>query len=180
MISFFVIDRDGVDPMPSITPAGFQFLLMDIGSQVWYFMLQYLDTVEVRVISLVTHNFLLTALGTSVHDEFFFILQARGMDLIDCLSFLFQLSFSTLGKVCQWWKLCWMEIFPYSRLLNLCIYKWISYLIIIWILIYRTIPQKIWMKDNKDFCNIWENLDLCIKGRYSLCVITTYFRYIEI
>ena len=26
-------------------------------------------------------------------------LQARGMDLIDCLSFLFQLSFSTLGKV---------------------------------------------------------------------------------
>lgn len=96
-----MIDRDGVDPMPSITPAGFQFLLMDIGSQVWYFMLQYLDTVEVRVISLVTHNFLLTALGTSVHDEFFFILQARGMDLIDCLSFLFQLSFSTLGKVCQ-------------------------------------------------------------------------------
>lgn len=58
-----------MDPMPSITPAGFQFLLMDIGSQVWYFMLQYLDTVE-----------------------------ARGMDLIDCLSFLFQLSFSTLGK----------------------------------------------------------------------------------
>lgn len=101
VISFFVIDRDGVDPMPSITPAGFQFLLMDIGSQVWYFMLQYLDTVEVRVISLVTHNFLLTALGTSVHDEFFFILQARGMDLIDCLSFLFQLSFSTLGKVCH-------------------------------------------------------------------------------
>lgn len=96
-----MIDRDGVDPMPSITPAGFQFLLMDIGSQVWYFMLQYLDTVEVRVISLVTHNFLLTALGTSVYDEFFFILQARGMDLIDCLSFLFQLSFSTLGKVCQ-------------------------------------------------------------------------------
>lgn len=97
-----MIDRDGVDPMPSITPAGFQFLLMDIGSQVWYFMLQYLDTVEVRVISLLTLNFLLTVLGTSVHDEFFFfILQARGMDLIDCLSFLFQLSFSTLGKVCQ-------------------------------------------------------------------------------
>ncbi|XP_052719851.1 general transcription factor IIH subunit 4-like isoform X1 [Crassostrea angulata] len=64
-----LMTMDGVDPMPSITPAGFQFLLMDIGSQVWYFMLQYLDTVE-----------------------------ARGMDLIDCLSFLFQLSFSTLGK----------------------------------------------------------------------------------
>lgn len=71
VISFFVIDRVGVDPMPSITPAGFQFLLMDIGSQVWYFMLQYLDTVEVRVVSLVTHNFRLTALGTSVYDEFF-------------------------------------------------------------------------------------------------------------
>lgn len=67
-----MIDRDGVDPMPSITPAGFQFLLMDIGSQVWYFMLQYLDTVEVRVISLLTHYFLLTVLGTSVHDEFYF------------------------------------------------------------------------------------------------------------
>ena len=30
-----------------ITQSGFQFLLMDTPSQVWYFMLQYLDTVEV-------------------------------------------------------------------------------------------------------------------------------------
>ncbi|XP_060065696.1 general transcription factor IIH subunit 4-like [Ylistrum balloti] len=57
------------EPLPSITPAGFQFLLMDSSSQVWYFMLQYLETVE-----------------------------SRGMNLTECLSFLFQLSFSTLGK----------------------------------------------------------------------------------
>lgn len=37
--------------------------------QVWYFILQYLDTIE-----------------------------ARGLDLVDCLTFLFQLNFSTLGK----------------------------------------------------------------------------------
>ncbi|KXJ19425.1 general transcription factor IIH subunit 4 [Exaiptasia diaphana] len=54
---------------PAISPAGFQFLLMDRSSQVWYFMLQYLETVE-----------------------------AWGMDLVDCLSFLFQLSFSTPSK----------------------------------------------------------------------------------
>ncbi|RUS87207.1 hypothetical protein EGW08_005047, partial [Elysia chlorotica] len=54
---------------PSITAEGFQFLLMDTSSQVWFFLLQYLDTV-----------------------------QTRGMDLVECLTFLFQLSFSTLGK----------------------------------------------------------------------------------
>lgn len=54
---------------PCITPGGFQFLLMDTTSQVWYFMLQYLESVE-----------------------------SKGMDLVECLSFLFQLSFSTLGK----------------------------------------------------------------------------------
>ncbi|KAM7441372.1 General transcription factorIIH subunit 4 [Porites harrisoni] len=54
---------------PVISPAGFQFLLMDTASQVWYFMLQYLETVE-----------------------------GRGMDLVECLSFLFQISFATLGK----------------------------------------------------------------------------------
>jgi transcription initiation factor TFIIH subunit 4 len=32
---------------PVITPAGFQFLLMDTPSQIWYFILQYLDTTEV-------------------------------------------------------------------------------------------------------------------------------------
>ena len=54
----------------SITKDGFQFLLMDTSAQVWYFLLQYLDTAT-----------------------------ARGLDLIDCLGFLFQLSFSTLGQV---------------------------------------------------------------------------------
>ncbi|EDO38911.1 predicted protein [Nematostella vectensis] len=54
---------------PIISPAGFQFLLLDRPSQVWYFMLQCLETVE-----------------------------ARGMDLVECLSLLFQLSFSSPGK----------------------------------------------------------------------------------
>uniref|UniRef100_A0A8C4RCH3 General transcription factor IIH subunit 4 n=1 Tax=Erpetoichthys calabaricus TaxID=27687 RepID=A0A8C4RCH3_ERPCA len=54
---------------PCITSAGFQFLLLDTASQLWYFMLQYLKTAEVR-----------------------------GMDLVEILSFLFQLSFSTLGR----------------------------------------------------------------------------------
>ncbi len=53
----------------SITSAGFQFLLMDTVSQVWYFMLQYLETTE-----------------------------QRNINLIECLSFLFQISFSTYGK----------------------------------------------------------------------------------
>lgn len=52
-----------------ITREGFQFLLLDTASQVWYFMLQYLDTVN-----------------------------SRNLDLVECLTFLFQLSFSTLGK----------------------------------------------------------------------------------
>jgi len=53
----------------SITSAGFQFLLMDTVTQVWYFMLQYLET-------------------TDQHKT----------DLVECLSFLFQISFSTYGK----------------------------------------------------------------------------------
>lgn len=53
-----------------ITKQGFQFLLLDRQAQVWHFILQYLDTVE-----------------------------QRGLDLAECLTFLFQLSFSTLGKV---------------------------------------------------------------------------------
>jgi len=57
------------DNAPVITRSGFQFLLMDRSSQVWYFILQYLDSVSVR-----------------------------GMNLVECLSFLFQLSFSQLGK----------------------------------------------------------------------------------
>ncbi|XP_068026115.1 LOW QUALITY PROTEIN: general transcription factor IIH subunit 4 [Melanerpes formicivorus] len=54
---------------PCITSAGFQFLLLDTPAQLWYFILQYLRGAE-----------------------------ARGMDLVEILSFLFQLSFSTLGK----------------------------------------------------------------------------------
>ncbi|XP_059899081.1 general transcription factor IIH subunit 4 [Gadus macrocephalus] len=54
---------------PCITSAGFQFLLLDTSSQLWYFTLQYLNTA-----------------------------QTRGMDLVEILSFLFQLSFSTLGR----------------------------------------------------------------------------------
>ena len=62
--------RDTDDPNQHIiTKSGFQFLLMETSSQVWYFMLQYLDTVTMR-----------------------------NMSLIECLNFLFQLSFATLGK----------------------------------------------------------------------------------
>ncbi|KAL3871360.1 hypothetical protein ACJMK2_039367 [Sinanodonta woodiana] len=57
------------DPLPTISPTGFQFLLMDTALQVWFFMLQYLEMAE-----------------------------SKGLNLVDCLSFLFQLSFSTLGK----------------------------------------------------------------------------------
>lgn len=61
--------RDEEDGSPVITRQGFQFLLLECRAQVWHFILQYLDTVE-----------------------------QRGLDLVDCLSFLFQLSFSSLGK----------------------------------------------------------------------------------
>lgn len=61
---------DEDDGSPVITRQGFQFLLLDTQAQVWHFILQYLDTVE-----------------------------QRGLDLVECLTFLFQLSFSTLGKV---------------------------------------------------------------------------------
>lgn len=91
-----LMKRDEADGSPVITQAGFQFLLLDTASQViinfyihiyiivqvfinlyignillkvWYFILQYLDTIE-----------------------------ARGLDLVECLTFLFQLNFSTLGK----------------------------------------------------------------------------------
>ncbi len=52
-----------------LTSQGFQFLLMDTQSQVWHFMLQYLNTCD-----------------------------NHGVTLIECLSMLFQLSFSTLGR----------------------------------------------------------------------------------
>lgn len=61
--------RDENDSIPAITRQGFQFLLLDTHTQVWHFMLQYLDTCE-----------------------------QRGLSLPECLSMLFQLSFSTLGR----------------------------------------------------------------------------------
>ncbi|CAB4007195.1 General transcription factor IIH subunit 4 [Paramuricea clavata] len=64
-----LMKSDEQEQSPMITPSGFQFLLMDASSQIWYFMLKYLDMVE-----------------------------ARGMNLVECLSFLFQLNFSTFGK----------------------------------------------------------------------------------
>ncbi|XP_066152269.1 general transcription factor IIH subunit 4 [Euwallacea fornicatus] len=64
-----LMKRDEEDGSPVITRQGFQFLLLDRHAQVWHFLLQYLDTVE-----------------------------QRGLDLVECLTFLFQLSFSTLGK----------------------------------------------------------------------------------
>lgn len=53
----------------SITASGFQFLLMDISSQIWFFLRKYLDLVE-----------------------------GLGLSFIECLSFLFELNFLTLGK----------------------------------------------------------------------------------
>lgn len=52
-----------------ITRQGFQFLLLDTQAQVWHFMLQYLESCE-----------------------------QTGMNLAECLSMLFQISFSTLGR----------------------------------------------------------------------------------
>lgn len=66
----FFFRSDEEDGSPVITRQGFQFLLLDRQAQVWHFLLQYLDTVE-----------------------------QRGLDLSECLTFLFQLSFSQLGKV---------------------------------------------------------------------------------
>jgi transcription initiation factor TFIIH subunit 4 len=63
-----LMEREGDKP-PSITNEGFQFLLLDTASQVWYFLVKYLETVE-----------------------------DRGMKLSECLAFLFSLSFGTLGK----------------------------------------------------------------------------------
>ena len=65
-----LIRLEDPNDIPDITADGFQFLLMDISSQVWYFLLKYLETIE-----------------------------SKGLDLAEALIFLFQLSFLTLGKV---------------------------------------------------------------------------------
>ena len=57
------------DGAPIITRKGFQFLLIETHAQVWFFIVQYLISAE-----------------------------ERGMNITSCLNFLFQLSFSTLGK----------------------------------------------------------------------------------
>lgn len=64
-VSYRGNERDG-----GITQNGFRFLLMDTPSQVWRFVLSYLQTT-----------------------------QKWNMDLIECISFIFQLSFSQIGKV---------------------------------------------------------------------------------
>ncbi|KAL8575673.1 General transcription factor IIH subunit 4 [Nucella lapillus] len=69
LINSSLMARQEGESIPTITQEGFQFLLMDTSSQVWHFLLQYLDNV-----------------------------QSRGLDLVTCLAFLFQLSFATLGK----------------------------------------------------------------------------------
>jgi len=73
--------EDQNDTNPIITAEGFQFLLMDTSSQVWYFLLKYLETVE-----------------------------SKGLNLAECLIFLFQLSFLTLGKVTVF-RLCFFAQF---------------------------------------------------------------------
>lgn len=62
-------DPNKQNASPQITANGFQFLLMSTNAQVWYFILHYLDTIE-----------------------------AKGFNFVECLSFLFQLSFSTVGR----------------------------------------------------------------------------------
>lgn len=64
-----LMKKENGESTPSITKDGFQFLLMDTSAQVWYFMLQYLDTAS-----------------------------SISLDPVECLGFLFQLSFSTLGQ----------------------------------------------------------------------------------
>ncbi|CAI8016686.1 General transcription factor IIH subunit 4, partial [Geodia barretti] len=54
----------------TITTRGFQFLLLERSTQVWFFIINYLQVVTAE----------------------------RGFNLLECLSYLFQLSFSTLGK----------------------------------------------------------------------------------
>lgn len=62
-----MINRSGNEH--AITSTGFQFLLLNTPSQIWYFMLRYLDKCD-----------------------------TIGLNLTTCLAFIFQLSFSTLGK----------------------------------------------------------------------------------
>lgn len=57
------------EPMPCITSDGFQFLLMDTKSQIWLFVLKLLELID-----------------------------SKSSNLIECLTFLLQLNFSTYGR----------------------------------------------------------------------------------
>lgn len=118
--------RDEADGSPIITQAGFQFLLLDTASQVTrlalftsdifsftylqndvFFFKHHLNSPNncngsanhsPPIVSRVVHVF------SVLPQVWYFILQyldtieARGLDLVECLTFLFQLNFSTLGK----------------------------------------------------------------------------------
>ncbi|XP_026739153.1 general transcription factor IIH subunit 4 [Trichoplusia ni] len=64
-----LMTRDAEDGSAVITRAGFQFLLLSTSKQVWLFLQHYLHTAE-----------------------------KRSLSAAECLAFLYQLSFSTLGK----------------------------------------------------------------------------------
>lgn len=64
-----LMTRDAEDGTAVITRAGFQFLLLSTAKQVWLFLQHYLHTAE-----------------------------KRSLSAAECLAFLYQLSFSTLGK----------------------------------------------------------------------------------
>ncbi|XP_041984335.1 general transcription factor IIH subunit 4 [Aricia agestis] len=64
-----LMTRDAEDGSAVITKAGFQFLLLSTTKQVWLFLQHYLHTAE-----------------------------KRSLSAAECLAFLYQLSFSTLGK----------------------------------------------------------------------------------
>ncbi|CAG9564351.1 unnamed protein product [Danaus chrysippus] len=64
-----LMNRDAEDGTAVITRAGFQFLLLSTAKQVWLFLQHYLHTAE-----------------------------KRSLSAAECLAFLYQLSFSTLGK----------------------------------------------------------------------------------
>lgn len=91
--------RDEADGSPVITQAGFQFLLLDTASQVTInFYTTYIH------IYIIVQVFINLYIGNILLKVWYFILQyldtieARGLDLVECLTFLFQLNFSTLGK----------------------------------------------------------------------------------
>ncbi|XP_045525898.1 general transcription factor IIH subunit 4 isoform X2 [Pieris brassicae] len=64
-----LMTRDAEDGSAVITKAGFQFLLLSTAKQVWLFLQHYLHTAE-----------------------------KRNLSSAECLAYLYQLSFSTLGK----------------------------------------------------------------------------------